>query len=150
MSWSPHATEDAPGSCLKLRLQGQIWYQHRRHIPPALKQTPDLLRAKSKIGTHLTGVTAALSCPPVRPASQIVFIVSDSAVVIEVKLMRMRTQPEWVNFVLYLIVDPSGDHIICENVSLSQKSVVLLKATSASSREPGVCPYCASSSRLMS
>src|SRR5260221_6258223 len=46
---------------------------------------------------------------------------------VERELVRMRTQPDRVNFVLPLVVDPGFDQVRSEHVALQQEIVVLLE-----------------------
>ena len=48
-------------------------------------------------------------------------------VVIEVKLVRMRTQADRINLSFPFVSEPSFDHILRENVTAKEKSLIVLK-----------------------
>lgn len=49
------------------------------------------------------------------------------AVVVQVELVGMRAQPELIEFVLALPVDPGGDQVFGEDVALEQVFMILFQ-----------------------
>jgi hypothetical protein len=47
------------------------------------------------------------------------------AIVVECKLIRMRTQPHWVNFVVEFVINPVFDEVFGEHSTYGQKVMVL-------------------------
>ncbi len=48
-------------------------------------------------------------------------------VIVEAELVRMRSQPHGIDFILQFVVDPGRDHVLGEHVTLEQELVVFLQ-----------------------
>lgn len=109
-----------------------------RHLPWA---TCEACRPRGGLPTRLPGRSkppesgvgnppARLATPPrtgghVRCADG--GVANRLVVVVEVELVRVRAQPQRIDLVLHLVVDPPLDHVLREDAALEQELVVLLQ-----------------------